>query len=74
MGLLSWAFRVAVSAFFLLLLAILLWFVWNAVMRVFNGPELSYAYVAVIVAIVSVGAGGWTLTLPVFTRGAPPNA
>ncbi len=74
MGLLSWAFRVAVSAFFLLLLAILLWLGWNYVMRILNGPELSYAYTAIIVAIVSVGAGEWAFSLPVFTRGANTNA
>ena len=60
-GLLEWALRVVIATFILLLLSILLWFVWNALMGVFHGPVLSYSEVAVIAAIVSVGNWGFTL-------------
>jgi len=60
-GLLNWALRVVLATFILLLLAILLWFVWNALMGVFHGPSLSFSEVAVIAAIVSVGNWGFSL-------------
>ncbi len=60
-GLLEWALRVVLATFILLLLSILLWFVWNALMGVFHGPTLSYTDVAIIAAIVSVGNWGFSL-------------
>jgi hypothetical protein len=60
-SLLEWALRVVIATFVLLLLAILLWFVWDALMGVFHGPSLSYVDVAVIAAIISVGNWGFSL-------------
>ncbi len=61
MGLLEWALRVVLATFVLLLLAILLWFVFDALMGVFHGPQISYGEVAVVAAIVSVGNWGFSL-------------
>ncbi len=63
MGLLEWALRVVVAAFILLLLSLLLWFIWGALMRVFSGPQLPFVEVAIIAAVVSVSIGSWGVTL-----------
>ncbi len=68
MGLLEWALYVALKTFVLLIIAILFWLVFNVVMRVFGGPQLTYVEAAVITAIVSVG--GFTFT--VFKRQTTP--
>ncbi len=72
MGLLEWALYVALKTFVLLIIAILFWLLFNVVMRVFGGPELTYVEAAVITAIVSVSVGGFTFT--VFKRQAPTSA
>ncbi len=63
MGLLEGALRVVLVTFVLLLIAILLWFLFNALMRVFNGPTLGYGEIAIVVAIVSVAVGNWGFSL-----------
>ena len=60
-GLLEWALRVVIATFVLLLLAILLWFIFDALMSVFHGPHVDYVSIAVIAAIVSVGNWGFRL-------------
>ena len=60
-SLLEWALRVVIATFVLLLLSILLWFVWDALMGVFHGPQVGFIDVAVIAAIISVGTWNFTL-------------
>ncbi len=61
MSLLEWALHVVLATFVLLLLAILLWFVWNVIIGLFHGPQVSFIDVAVVAAIVSVGNWGFSL-------------
>ncbi len=58
-SLLEWALRVVVAAFALLLLSLLLWFVFDAVMRLFRGPELDYSSIALLVFLAAIAVGGW---------------
>jgi len=58
-GLLEWSLKVVVASFFLLLLSLLLWFVFNAVMRVFHGPELELHRHRIFG--ISRGYRGWLL-------------
>ena len=60
-GLLQWALNVVLATIFLLLFAIVLWFLWNAVMGVFHGPHLDYGIVAILVAIVAVGVDNYRM-------------
>jgi hypothetical protein len=46
LGLLEWALKVIVASFVLLLLSLLLWFVFDTVMHLFHGPELSFVNIA----------------------------
>ncbi len=61
-SLLDWAFRVVVAAFILLLLSLLLWFVFNAFMKVFHGPELSFFDIALLAFLAAIAAGNWGFT------------
>ena len=72
MGLLEWALYVALKTFVLLIIAILSWLLFNVVMRVFGGPELTYVEAAVIVAIVAIAVGNWGFSL--LKRQAPASA
>jgi predicted membrane metal-binding protein len=62
------AFNVAIVTFGVLLLAVLVWLVWNLLVGLLHGPQLSFAEVALIMAIISVGA--WDVV--VFQRRAAP--
>jgi hypothetical protein len=59
MNLLEWSLKVVIASFFLLLLSLLLWFVWNTVMKVFHGPELSFIDVAFLAFLAAIAVGSW---------------
>ena len=71
-GLLYWAFHVVIATAILLLLSWLLWVVFNWLMGIAHGPELTYFEVAVIVAIVAIAVGNWGFSL--LKRQAPASA
>jgi hypothetical protein len=50
---------VVIASFFLLLLSLLLWFVWNTVMSVMHGPELSYINIAFLAFLAAIAVGSW---------------
>jgi hypothetical protein len=58
-NLLEWALKVVIASFILMLLAILLWFVFNAVMSVFHGPQLGFYDIALLAFIAAVAVNGW---------------
>jgi hypothetical protein len=58
-NLLEWALRVIVASFVLLILSLLLWFVFNAVMTLFHGPELSFINIAFLAFLAAVAVGNW---------------
>ena len=58
-SLLEWALKVVVAAFVLLLLSLLLWFVFDALMRLFHGPELSFMDIALLAFLAAIAVGGW---------------
>ncbi len=58
-SLLEWALRVVVAAFALLLLSLLLWFVFDALMRLFHGPELDYSSITLLVFLAAIAVGSW---------------
>jgi hypothetical protein len=62
LNLLEWALRVVVASFMLLLLSILLFFVFNWVMDVTHGPQLSFFNVALLAFIASVSVGTWGIS------------
>jgi hypothetical protein len=62
-NLLEWALKVVVATFFLLLLSLLLWFVWNALMNLFHGPELGFESVALFAFVGAVAVGSWSFSL-----------
>ncbi len=59
LGLLEWALKVVLASFVLLLLSLLLWFIWGAVMRLFNGPELSFVNIAFLAFLAAIAVGNW---------------
>jgi hypothetical protein len=59
----EYAARVALLSFFLLVFAIILWFIFNAIAGLLNLPQMSYGKVAIVVAIVSVAAGSWNFNI-----------
>ncbi len=59
LGILEWAFKVVVASFVLLLLSLLLWFVFDAVMRLFRGPELSFVNIAFLAFLAAIAVGNW---------------
>jgi len=69
-NLLEWALKVVVAAFVLLLLSLLLWFVFDAVMRLFKGPELDFFSVALLAFVAAVAIGNWGISF-LHTRTAP---
>ncbi len=52
----DWALWVIIATFVILLFAWLIDAVFNAIMAVFHGPQLPYFEMALIVAIISIGA------------------
>lgn len=58
-SLLEWALKVVVASFVLLLLSLLLWFVFDVVMRLCHGPELSFVNIAFLAFIAAVAVGNW---------------
>lgn len=62
-NLLEWSLKVVVASFFLLLLSLLLWFVFDAVMRLFHGPELSFVNVAFLAFLAAIAVGNWGFSL-----------
>jgi hypothetical protein len=69
MSLLEWALKVVVASFVLLLLSLLLWFVFNAVMQLFHGPELSFINIAFLAFLAAVAVGNWGFSF-LRTKGA----
>lgn len=61
-SLLEWALKVIIASFVLLLLSLLLWFVWGAVMRLFHGPELSFVNIAFLAFLAAIAVGNWGFT------------
>jgi hypothetical protein len=61
-SLLEWALRVIVASFVLLLLSLLLWFIWGAVMTLFHGPELSFVNIALLAFLAAIAVGNWGFT------------
>ncbi len=61
-SLLEWALHVIVASFVLLLLSLLLWFVFNAVMTLFHGPQLSFINVAFLAFLAAIAVGGWGIS------------
>lgn len=59
LSLLEWALRVIIASFVLLLLSLLLWFVFDAVMRLFHGPELGFVNIAFLAFLAAVAVGSW---------------
>ena len=62
LGLLEWALKVVIASFVLLLLSLLLWFVFDAVMRLFHGPELSFVNIAFLAFLAAIAVGNWGFT------------
>ncbi len=58
-NLLEWALRVVAAAFALLLLSLLLWFVFDVLMRLFHGPELDYSSIALLAFLAAIAVDGW---------------
>jgi hypothetical protein len=58
-SLLEWALKVVVASFVLLILSLLLWFVFDAVMRLFHGPELSFVNIAFLAFLAAIAVGNW---------------
>lgn len=61
-SLLEWALKVVIASFVLLLLSLLLWFVFDAVMRLFHGPELSFVNIAFLAFLAAIAVGNWGFT------------
>lgn len=61
-SLLEWALKVIIASFVLLLLSLLLWFVFDAVMRLFHGPELSFVNIAFLAFLAAIAVGNWGFT------------
>ena len=64
LALLEWALWVIIAAIVVLLFSWLADAVWNAVLAIFRGPQLSYFEMALIVAIVSVGTRTFSILQP----------
>ena len=62
LGLLEWALKVIIASFVLLLLSLLVWFVVDAVMRLFHGPELSFVNIAFLAFLAAIAVGNWGFT------------
>jgi len=60
-GLLEWSLRIMLATAILLLLAWLLWFLFDGLMSILRGPQISYLDTAFLAAIVSVGSWGVSL-------------
>jgi tryptophan-rich sensory protein len=59
LSLLEWALKCVIATFFLLLLSLLLWFVWNTVMSVMHGPELGFINIAFLAFLAAIAVGSW---------------
>lgn len=62
-GFLEWSLRVVVASFILLLWSLLLWFVFDALMRLFHGPILSFEAIAVLAFLAAIAVGNWAFSL-----------
>ncbi len=63
---LSWSIKLFVSTIIVFIVAIIMHFLWNALMRVFSGPQLDLSFIILIIAIISVGIEYWSFALPTF--------
>lgn len=59
LSLFEWALRVIIASFVLLLLSLLLWFLFNAVMRLFGGPQLSFVNIAFLAFLAAIAVSNW---------------
>lgn len=62
-GFIEWALRVVVASFILLLWSLLLWFIWDTLMRLFHGPILSFETIAVLAFLAAIAVGNWAFSL-----------
>lgn len=62
-GFFDWGLRVVIASFFLLIWALLLWFVFDALMRLFHGPVLDYATIAVLAFLAAIAVGSWSFNI-----------
>ena len=50
--------KVAVVTFVILLMAILLWFVWDKILPLLGGPRIDFMETAILMALVLIGVRG----------------
>ena len=59
----DWSLKVIIASFVLLLWSLLLWFVFDTVMRLFHGPELSFVNIAFLAFLAAIAVGNWGFSL-----------